>query len=63
MPLQRGPVSRPWMIGKQGHILQLGGEFIFDDDGKTCKYASRMQHTEDRKIFFNTPHSIVNNPN
>ncbi|KAK2462460.1 hypothetical protein APHAL10511_005430 [Amanita phalloides] len=34
------------LIGKQGNISQNGGEFIFGP-GKTCTFASRMQHSED----------------
>jgi len=39
-------LQRPTLIGKQGNISQLGGEFIFGP-GKTCSFAYRMQHTED----------------
>ncbi|KAJ3506929.1 hypothetical protein NLJ89_g6590 [Agrocybe chaxingu] len=42
----RGPVKNPTLIGKQGNISQLGGEFIFGP-GNTCSFASRMKHTED----------------
>ncbi|KAH7886410.1 AhpC/TSA antioxidant enzyme-domain-containing protein [Phlebopus sp. FC_14] len=42
----RGPLKNPSLIGKQGNISQLGGEFVFGL-GPTCTYASRMQHTQD----------------
>ncbi|KAF8887384.1 AhpC/TSA antioxidant enzyme-domain-containing protein [Infundibulicybe gibba] len=42
----RGPLQHPLLIGKQGNISQLGGEFIFGP-GAQCAFASRMQHTED----------------
>ncbi|KAK0501896.1 AhpC/TSA antioxidant enzyme-domain-containing protein [Armillaria luteobubalina] len=41
-----GPLKRPNLIGKQGNISQLGGEFVFGP-GKECTFASRMQNTED----------------
>jgi len=41
-----GPVKNPLLIGKQGHLSQLGGDFILGP-GNQCSYASRMQHTED----------------
>ncbi|KAK0475692.1 AhpC/TSA antioxidant enzyme-domain-containing protein [Armillaria luteobubalina] len=43
---QCGPLKRPNLIGKQGNISQLGGEFVFGP-GKECTFASRMQNTED----------------
>ncbi|KAF8954544.1 AhpC/TSA antioxidant enzyme-domain-containing protein [Flammula alnicola] len=42
----RGPLKNPSLIGKQGKISQLGGDFIFGP-GNTCSFASRMRHTED----------------
>ncbi|KAF8837370.1 hypothetical protein BDN67DRAFT_205350 [Paxillus ammoniavirescens] len=42
----RGPLKNPLLIGKQGNISQLGGEFIFEP-GPKCTFASRMQHTQD----------------
>ncbi|KAK0215142.1 AhpC/TSA antioxidant enzyme-domain-containing protein [Armillaria fumosa] len=42
----KGPLKRPSLIGKQGNISQLGGEFVFGP-GKECTFASRMQNTED----------------
>ncbi|KAI6031006.1 AhpC/TSA antioxidant enzyme-domain-containing protein, partial [Pisolithus marmoratus] len=41
-----GPLKNPSLIGKQGNISQLGGEFVFDSD-TTCTFAHRMKHTED----------------
>ncbi|KAL4070316.1 AhpC/TSA antioxidant enzyme-domain-containing protein [Scleroderma citrinum] len=44
-----GPLKNPSLIGKQGNISQLGGEFVFNS-GKsnlTCIFAHRMKHTED----------------
>ncbi|KZT02065.1 uncharacterized protein LAESUDRAFT_662670 [Laetiporus sulphureus 93-53] len=41
-----GPFKNPQLIGKQGNISQLGGDFIFGP-GETCSFASRMKHTED----------------
>ncbi|KAF8621928.1 hypothetical protein AX15_007396 [Amanita polypyramis BW_CC] len=43
----RGPLKHPNLIGKQGNISQLGGDFILGP-GRSCSFASRMQHTEDR---------------
>lgn len=51
--VQRGPVQHPSLIGKNGNISQLGGEFIFGP-GNVCSFASRMRHTEDR-----TYHPII----
>lgn len=45
---QRGPLKNPSLIGKQGKLSQLGGDFIFGP-GNTCSFASRMRHTEDRE--------------
>ncbi|RXW14940.1 hypothetical protein EST38_g10918 [Candolleomyces aberdarensis] len=42
----KGPMKNPVLIGKQGNISQLGGEFIFGP-GKQCLFASRMRNTED----------------
>ncbi|KJA19195.1 hypothetical protein HYPSUDRAFT_144043 [Hypholoma sublateritium FD-334 SS-4] len=42
----RGPLKNPSLIGKQGNLSQLGGDFIFGP-GNTCSFASRMRHTED----------------
>ncbi|GLB43806.1 putative ahpC/TSA antioxidant enzyme [Lyophyllum shimeji] len=42
----RGPLKHPSLIGKQGNISQLGGEFVFGP-GLQCTFASRMKHTED----------------
>ncbi|KAF9445750.1 hypothetical protein P691DRAFT_734467 [Macrolepiota fuliginosa MF-IS2] len=42
----RGPIKNPGLIGKQGNLSQLGGDFVFGP-GNTCSFASRMQHTED----------------
>ncbi|KIK62275.1 hypothetical protein GYMLUDRAFT_42215 [Collybiopsis luxurians FD-317 M1] len=36
----------PKLLGKQGNVAQLGGEFIFGP-GNQCTFAHRMQHTED----------------
>ncbi|KAI0066751.1 hypothetical protein BV25DRAFT_1868301 [Artomyces pyxidatus] len=41
-----GPLKKPQLIGKQGSLTQLGGDFVFGP-GETCSYSSRMQHTED----------------
>ncbi|KAF8079404.1 AhpC/TSA antioxidant enzyme-domain-containing protein [Lyophyllum atratum] len=41
-----GPLKNPSLIGKQGNISQLGGEFIFGP-GLQCNFAARMKHTED----------------
>ncbi|KAF4612418.1 hypothetical protein D9613_004594 [Agrocybe pediades] len=46
MSLWRGPIKNPSLIGKNGNISQLGGEFIFGP-GSVCSFASRMRHTED----------------
>ncbi|KAJ3851518.1 AhpC/TSA antioxidant enzyme-domain-containing protein [Lentinula lateritia] len=39
-------LKNPRLIGKQGNIAQLGGEFILGP-GNRCIFAHRMQHTED----------------
>ncbi|KAJ8521997.1 hypothetical protein ONZ45_g1349 [Pleurotus djamor] len=36
----------PSMIGKQGNISQLGGDFVLGP-GLQCSFTSRMQNTED----------------
>ncbi|KAL1738248.1 hypothetical protein HDZ31DRAFT_51288, partial [Schizophyllum fasciatum] len=36
----------PSLLGRQGKISQLGGEFVLGP-GNVCSFASRMQHTED----------------
>ncbi|KZP05557.1 hypothetical protein FIBSPDRAFT_1054036 [Athelia psychrophila] len=41
-----GPLKNPALVGKQGNISQLGGDFIFGP-GNLCSFASRMRHTED----------------
>ncbi|KAH8099864.1 AhpC/TSA antioxidant enzyme-domain-containing protein [Cristinia sonorae] len=42
----QGPLKSPHHLGKQGNISQLGGDFVFNQDGQ-CTFASRMKHTED----------------
>ncbi|PBK87150.1 hypothetical protein ARMGADRAFT_939327 [Armillaria gallica] len=42
----KGPLKSPSLIGRQGNISQLGGDFVFGP-GKECTFASRMQNTED----------------
>ncbi|KAK0432617.1 AhpC/TSA antioxidant enzyme-domain-containing protein [Armillaria borealis] len=42
----KGPLKNPSLIGKQGNISQLGGDFVFGP-GKECTFVSRMQNTED----------------
>jgi len=44
--LRTGPLKDPSLIGKQGNISQLGGDFVFGP-GNQCTFAHRMQHTED----------------
>ncbi|KAJ3783083.1 hypothetical protein GGU11DRAFT_758455 [Lentinula aff. detonsa] len=39
-------LKNPLLIGKQGNIAQLGGEFILGL-GNQCIFAHRMRHTED----------------
>jgi hypothetical protein len=41
-----GPMKNPFLIGKQGKLSQLGGDFIFGP-GNQCSFASHMQHTQD----------------
>ena len=43
-------MKNPALVGKQGNISQLGGDFIFGP-GNTCLLAYRMRHTEDRACF------------
>ncbi|KAL1713104.1 AhpC/TSA antioxidant enzyme-domain-containing protein [Schizophyllum commune] len=38
--------KNPSLLGKQGKISQLGGEFILGP-GNVCTFAARMKHTED----------------
>ncbi|KAL1674893.1 AhpC/TSA antioxidant enzyme-domain-containing protein [Schizophyllum commune] len=38
--------KNPSLLGKQGKISQLGGEFVLGP-GNVCTFASRMKHTED----------------
>ncbi|TCD63780.1 hypothetical protein EIP91_004963 [Steccherinum ochraceum] len=44
--LWRGPMHNPTYVGKQGHIPQNGGDFVFTKDG-TCTFSWRMRHTQD----------------
>ncbi|KAJ7772059.1 AhpC/TSA antioxidant enzyme-domain-containing protein [Mycena maculata] len=44
--LRTGPFKIPSLIGKQGNMAQLGGDFVLGP-GNTCSFAHRMQHTED----------------
>ncbi|KAF9477037.1 hypothetical protein BDN70DRAFT_881682 [Pholiota conissans] len=46
LSIWRGPMKNPALVGKQGNISQLGGDFIFGP-GNTCSLAYRMRHTED----------------
>ncbi|RDB14547.1 Thioredoxin-like protein AAED1 [Hypsizygus marmoreus] len=46
LSIWKGPLKNPSLIGKQGNISQLGGDFIFGP-GQVCSLASRMLHTED----------------
>ncbi|TRM64526.1 AhpC/TSA antioxidant enzyme-domain-containing protein, partial [Schizophyllum amplum] len=39
-------LKQPALLGRQGNISQLGGEFVLGP-GNVCTFASRMQHTED----------------
>ncbi|KAF9261755.1 hypothetical protein L218DRAFT_930719 [Marasmius fiardii PR-910] len=41
-----GPLKNPSLLGKQGNISQLGGEFVFGP-GEECSFSHLMQHTED----------------
>ncbi|KAG5726143.1 hypothetical protein E4T56_gene2502 [Termitomyces sp. T112] len=42
----KGPLKHPNLLGKQGNISQLGGDFVLGP-GLICSFAWRMQHTED----------------
>ncbi|KAJ6589929.1 AhpC/TSA antioxidant enzyme-domain-containing protein [Mycena vulgaris] len=44
--IKTGPLKNPTLIGKQGNISQLGGDFVLGP-GQSCSFAHRMQHTED----------------
>ncbi|KAF8907100.1 hypothetical protein CPB85DRAFT_1223670 [Mucidula mucida] len=44
--IYKGPLSHPSLMGKQGNISQLGGDFIFGPN-KELMFCSRMKHTED----------------
>ncbi|KAF8880384.1 AhpC/TSA antioxidant enzyme-domain-containing protein [Mucidula mucida] len=44
--IYKGPLSHPSLMGKQGNISQLGGDFIFGPN-KELTFCSRMKHTED----------------
>ncbi|KAG7095672.1 hypothetical protein E1B28_006389 [Marasmius oreades] len=41
-----GPLKHPSLLGKQGAISQLGGDFVFGP-GNRCSFSHIMQHTED----------------
>ncbi|KAJ7714360.1 AhpC/TSA antioxidant enzyme-domain-containing protein [Mycena metata] len=43
---KNGPMKAPSLMGKQGPIRQLGGDFVFGP-GNQCTFAHRMRHTED----------------
>ncbi|KAF8998209.1 hypothetical protein BDZ89DRAFT_1096388 [Hymenopellis radicata] len=43
--IYKGPLSHPTLMGKQGNISQLGGDFVFGPD--KVIFCSRMMHTED----------------
>jgi len=42
-------IRNPMHIGKQGNFSQLGGEFVIGP-GRTCTFAHRMLHTQDRSV-------------
>ncbi|KAJ7503047.1 AhpC/TSA antioxidant enzyme-domain-containing protein [Mycena galericulata] len=44
--IKTGPFKDPSLLGKQGNIAQLGGDFVFGP-GNQCSFAHRMQNTED----------------
>ncbi|KAF9000367.1 hypothetical protein BDZ89DRAFT_1027560 [Hymenopellis radicata] len=44
--IYKGPLTHPTLMGKQGNISQLGGDFVFGPD-KEAIFCSRMMHTED----------------
>ncbi|KAJ7496858.1 AhpC/TSA antioxidant enzyme-domain-containing protein [Mycena latifolia] len=46
MSLKTGPFRYPSLIGKQGNMAQIGGDFVLGP-GNQCTFAHRMQHTED----------------
>jgi hypothetical protein len=48
---KNGPIKHPTLVGKQGNISQLGGDFIFGP-GAQCSFAHRMQNTEDRQCLY-----------
>uniref|UniRef100_A0A0W0FBF7 AB hydrolase-1 domain-containing protein n=1 Tax=Moniliophthora roreri TaxID=221103 RepID=A0A0W0FBF7_MONRR len=55
-------MKNPSLIGKQGNVSQIGGDFVFGP-GNTCSYAHFMQHTEDRKLAPSAPHlRIIDDP-
>ncbi|KAK7062871.1 hypothetical protein VNI00_000368 [Paramarasmius palmivorus] len=39
-------LKNPTLIGKQGNVSQIGGDFVFGP-GNKCSFAHLMQHTED----------------
>ncbi|KAH6910934.1 AhpC/TSA antioxidant enzyme-domain-containing protein [Coprinopsis sp. MPI-PUGE-AT-0042] len=41
----QGPLQNPGLIGKQGNLSQLGGEFVFENGA--CTFVNRMKNTED----------------
>ncbi|KAJ7583358.1 AhpC/TSA antioxidant enzyme-domain-containing protein [Mycena floridula] len=46
LSIWQGPLKHLSLVGKQGNISQLGGDFVFGP-GNTCSFAHRMRHTED----------------
>lgn len=48
--VKTGPLQHPTLVGKQGNISQLGGDFILGP-GNVCSFAHRMQNTEDRTFL------------
>lgn len=62
--VKTGPLQHPTLVGKQGNISQLGGDFILGP-GNVCSFAHRMQNTEDRTFLsylFNIIYSEVKIP-
>jgi len=54
-----GPMKNPFLIGKQGKLSQLGGDFIFGPGVSTCPYIiiNIERHIDRKPMFFCLSHA------